>query len=135
MNIGHAARASGVSAKMIRYYEKIGLLEAAERGINGYRSYDAEALRVLGFVKSARQLSFPVAKIKRLLALWQGHRPSAEVKSLAQAHIAELDAAIADLQGMRDSLSGLVHRCHGDANPDCAILDGLVAANHPRRAE
>ena len=135
MNIGQAAEASGVSAKMIRYYEKIGLVKAAARTAGGYRDYGAADLRILGFIRRARRLSFSTRDIKRLLALWQGNRPSAEVKDLALAHIAELDAAIADLRGMRDSLAALAHRCHGDDSTDCAILDGLAVADHPRRAE
>lgn len=129
MNIGHAAAASGISAKMIRHYESIGLIEPAERSASGYRHYSELDVNVLGFIKRARALNFPTKDIKRLLALWQGRRPSAEVKSLALAQIATLDATIADLQRMRDGLRALADHCHGDERPNCAILDDLSHAD------
>ena len=126
MNIGQAAAASGVSAKMIRYYERIGLVKPAKRGASGYRRFEAADLQVLGFVRRARKLNFSTADIKRLLGLWRGRRPSAEVKSLALVHIAELDKTIAELERMRETLARLADQCHGDAHPDCAILDQLA---------
>jgi MerR family copper efflux transcriptional regulator len=129
MNIGRVAAASGISAKMIRHYESIGLIRPAMRGASGYRHYSESDVAVLGFIKRARALNFPTKDIKRLLALWQGHRPSAEVKNLALAHIAELDATIADLQRMRDGLRALTDHCHGDEHPNCAILDDLSLAD------
>lgn len=129
MNIGQAAAASGISAKMIRHYESIGLIEPARRSASGYRHYSQSDLDVLGFIKRARALSFPTKDIKRLLALWQGRKPSAEVKGLALAQIATLDATIADLQRMRDGLRALADHCHGDEHPSCAILDELSHAD------
>lgn len=126
MNIGEAATASGVNAKMIRHYEGIGLIKAAKRSSSGYRHYDNSDLNVLSFIKRARTLGFPIKDIKRLLALWQGHRPSAEVKKIAIAHIAELDTKIHELQQMRDFLVHLADHCHGDARPTCPIIDDLA---------
>ncbi|MFO1357720.1 Cu(I)-responsive transcriptional regulator [Plasticicumulans sp.] len=127
MNIGAAARASGVSERMIRHYEKLGLLAPAARTAAGYRTYTAGDVHVLRFVRRARDLGFPVADIARLLALWQDRsRASAEVKRLAAGHIAELDARIASLSAMRDALARLAGACCGDARPDCPILDELA---------
>jgi len=127
MNIGQAAAASGVNAKMIRHYESIGLIEAAERSASGYRRYDRSDLNVLGFIKRARTLGFAIKDIKKLLALWQGHRPSAEVKKVALAHIAQLDTRIVELQQMRDVIRHLADHCHGDARPTCPILRNLAS--------
>jgi len=137
MNIGEAAAASGVKAKMIRHYEGIGLIKSAARTESGYRTYGPDDLHVLAFIKRARKLGFAIDDIKRLLALWQGRRPSAEVKKVALAHIAELEARIAELNGMRDTLRHLADHCHGDGRPTCPILDDLAgtAECHPRRAE
>jgi MerR family copper efflux transcriptional regulator len=137
MNIGQASAATGVSAMMIRHYESIGLIKRAARSVGGYRTYDTGDLHVLAFVKRARRLGFPIEAIRGLLALWQGHRPSAEVKQVARAHLAELDARIAELSAMRDTLATLVGHCHGDARQVCPILDDLAGAEgaQPRRAE
>jgi Cu(I)-responsive transcriptional regulator len=138
MNIGEAAAASGVNAKMIRHYESIGLIKSAARTASGYRTYSQDDLHILAFIKRARKLGFAIEDIKRLLALWQGRKPSAEVKKVALAHIAELEARIAELHGMRDTLRHLADHCHGDSRPTCPILDDLAgetAACHPRRAE
>ena len=141
MNIGQAAAASGVNAKMIRHYESIGLIKPAARSGSGYRTYGDDDIHVLAFIKRARKLGFSVESIKRLLGLWQGRKPSADVKKVALAHIAELDARIAELHGMRDTLSHLAHHCHGDARPSCPILDDLAGVSapdsksQPRRAE
>ncbi|MEM6992971.1 MAG: Cu(I)-responsive transcriptional regulator [Myxococcota bacterium] len=124
--IGELARRTGVSAKTIRYYEDSGLLEAPQRGRNGYRLYDEQAVHVLRFVKRARDLGFSVADVSDLLALWSDDsRESAAVKQLATRHLAEVDRKIAELQGLRDTLGELVARCHGDDRPDCPILDSL----------
>ncbi len=126
MNIGEAAAASGVNAKMIRHYESIGLIAPAERSESGYRLYGQSDLHVLSFIKRARKLGFSIKDIQRLLALWQDRRPSADVKRLALAHVAELDTRIAELQGMRNTLRHLANKCHGDARPTCPILEDLA---------
>ena len=127
MHIGEAAAASGVTAKMIRHYESIGLIEPADRTESGYRSYGKEDVNVLRFVKRARTLGFSIEDIRALLALWRDRRrPSAEVKRVALARIAELDAKLAELQGMRETLDHLVRHCRGDNRPFCPILDDLA---------
>ena len=129
MNIGKAAAASGVSAKMIRYYESIGLLAAARRTDVGYRAYSDEDVHVLRFIRRARDLGFSLADIGELLALWRDQgRASADVKGIALAHVAALERKIAELQGMADTLRTLAAHCHGDARPDCPILTDLDAA-------
>ncbi|SAL53771.1 MerR family transcriptional regulator [Caballeronia turbans] len=126
MNIGEAARASGVTAKMIRYYESVGLLNPVGRTSSGYRVYGDQEVHALRFVRQARRLGFLVEDIRKLLALWQDRsRASAEVKSIALEHVAELDRRIAELTEMRDTLSHLAAHCHGDTRPDCPILDNL----------
>jgi MerR family transcriptional regulator, copper efflux regulator len=136
MNIGEASAAIGINAKMIRHYESIGLIKKPVRSAGGYRTYDADDLHVLAFIKRARRLGFSIAAIKGLLALWQGRRPSAEVKKVALSHMSELDARIAELNGMRDTLAHLVDHCHGDGRPHCPILEDLAGEGaHPRRAE
>ncbi|MBU6493340.1 MAG: Cu(I)-responsive transcriptional regulator [Burkholderiales bacterium] len=126
MNIGQAAQVSGVNAKMIRYYESIGLVPESRRTESGYRTYSDTDLHLLRFIRQARRLGFGIEQIRQLLALWQDHeRASADVKALAQAHIDELNQRIAELSAMRDTLTHLAAHCHGDARPDCPILDGL----------
>ena len=128
MNIGQAAKATGISAKMIRYYESIGLLPAAWRTDSGYRFYTDEDVHVLRFVRRARDLGFAVADIGELLALWRDQgRASADVKRIALGHVAALERKIAELQGMVDTLRMLAAHCHGDARPDCPILTDLDA--------
>ena len=125
-SIGQAAEQSGVSAKMIRYYESIGLLRPASRSAANYRSYDHVAIGTLRFTARARRLGFSVSEIARLLALWQEPaRSSADVKALALQHVAELEQRIAALQGMREAIADLATRCHGDGRPECPILDEL----------
>ncbi len=129
MNIGQAARRSGVSAKMIRHYESLGLLKEARRTAAGYRIYDEADVHTLRFVRRARALGFSIEDIARLLGLWQNRRrSSADVRRIAQEHIAELDRKIDELQSMRRTLEQLVAHCHGDHRPECPILDDLAGA-------
>ncbi|MFC3607920.1 Cu(I)-responsive transcriptional regulator [Stutzerimonas tarimensis] len=126
MNIGQAAARSGLSAKMIRHYESIGLLQPAGRGANGYRRYEEADLHRLAFIKRARDMGFSLDEVGRLLALWADHgRASAEVKALAAAHVAQLDVRIAELTSLRNALQGLVDSCHGDGRSECPIIDEL----------
>jgi Cu(I)-responsive transcriptional regulator len=128
MNIGEAARESGVSAKMIRYYEETGLIPAAGRTGSGYRTYGPKEVQVLRFVRRARDLGFPMQKVADLLALWRDRgRASADVKHLAQAQVAALEARILEMQEMKAALEHLVHACAGNDRPDCPILDDLGA--------
>ena len=128
MNIGEAAKASGVSAKMIRHYESIGLTPSAARTGSGYRVYSANDVHTLRFIRQARDLGFSLADLDRLLRLWRDRgRASADVKALATAHMAELDRKIAELQAMRRTLEHLAKACHGDDRPDCPILEELAA--------
>ena len=127
LNIGQAAQASGVSAKMIRHYEGLGLFPQAPRTEAGYRQYGAAELHTLRFIRHARDLGFSLEQIRELLGLWQNRkRPSRQVKALAERRIAELDQKLHDLQTMRATLAHLVHCCHGDDRPDCPILDALA---------
>ncbi|BEE11267.1 MULTISPECIES: Cu(I)-responsive transcriptional regulator [Aeromonas] len=126
MNISKVAKATGLTAKTIRYYESIGLISAPVRSDNGYRSYTEGALRELRFVKRARETGFNLEECQELLALYRDeHRTSAQVKKLAQEKIVDLRSRIAGLQAMLSSLEGLVGCCHGDENPECPILDEL----------
>jgi MerR family copper efflux transcriptional regulator len=128
LNIGEAAQASAVSAKMIRHYEAIGLLPAARRTAAGYRVYDEQDIRVLQFIHRGRALGVSVEHVAGLLALWQDKgRASADVRRLAEQHIAELDRKIGELQSMKRTLEALAHSCHGDQRSDCPILDDLAA--------
>ena len=127
MNISEAAKASGLTPRMIRHYESIGLLPSAERSAAGYRRYDQRDLHVLRFIHRARTLGFSIAEISQLLALWQNRqRSSAEVKALVKDHLLELEEKIAGLQAMHDSLAHLANCCRGDSRPDCPILDNLA---------
>ncbi|MBN3725789.1 Cu(I)-responsive transcriptional regulator [Burkholderia sp. Ac-20379] len=127
MNIGEAARASGVSAKMIRYYESVGLIEPVQRTDAGYRTYGESEVHLLKFIRQARRLGFLVDDVRKLLALWQDRsRASAEVKAIALEHVSELDQRIAELTDMRNTLSRLAAHCHGDNRPDCPILEQLA---------
>ncbi|MFT3989518.1 Cu(I)-responsive transcriptional regulator [Aestuariivirga sp.] len=130
MNIGEAAAASGVSPKMIRYYESTGLLPTAGRTQSGYRSYDMKDVHRLRFVRRARDFGFAMPQIETLLALWSDKkRPSKDVKAVALAHVAELDEKIAHLREMRNTLAHLAHCCAGDSRPDCPILEGLEGSH------
>src|SRR5271165_2929648 len=123
MNIGEAARASGVSAKTIRYYETAGLIATANRSAGGYRVYTQPDVIMLRFIKRARDLGFSIERIRRLVDLWQDKsRASADVKRLALDHIAEIRAKIAAMTSMRDTVQELADACDGDERPDCPIL-------------
>jgi MerR family gold-responsive transcriptional activator of gol and ges genes len=127
MNIGDAARNSGVSAKMIRHYEEIGLIPKAPRTYSGYRTYTHSDVHTLRFVRQARSLGFSIKQIEQLLGLWRNQRrPSSKVKALALAHVEELDQRIAELQAMKRTLQALASHCHGDDRPECPILEGLA---------
>ncbi|MGK5024112.1 Cu(I)-responsive transcriptional regulator [Janthinobacterium sp. RB2R34] len=126
MNIGQAASETGVSAKMIRYYESITLLKPSARSDAGYRIYTPQDLHALHFIKRSRNLGFSLEQIRELLSLWQNdQRASADVKTIALAHVADLNQRIAELTDMRDTLSQLAASCHGDDQPDCPILQNL----------
>ena len=126
MNIGQAARHSGLSAKMIRYYESIGLLKPANRSDSGSRLYSDDDLHTLAFIKRSRDLGFSLDEVGKLLALWQDRqRASSDVKALARQHIDALNQKIAELSSLRDTLQDLVESCQGDHRPDCPILKDL----------
>ncbi|MCX8476340.1 MAG: Cu(I)-responsive transcriptional regulator [Sphingomonas sp.] len=128
MNIGQASQASGVSQRMIRHYEKIGLIPRAARRDSGYRDYSEADLHQLRFIANARDLGFPIEEIGKLLDLWRDRgRSSAEVKALATARAEELQRKAQALEAMRRTLLDLAGRCQGDARPDCPILDSLAA--------
>jgi MerR family transcriptional regulator, copper efflux regulator len=128
MNIGEAANASGVSAKMIRHYEENGFIPKAARTASGYRTYREADVHVLRFIRRARDLGFPLKEIKELLGLWGNRRrASGDVKRLVQRHVQALDEKIAELQAMRRTLVDLAEHCHGDHRPDCPILEDLSA--------
>lgn len=126
MNIGRVSLASGVSQRMIRHYEKIGLIGPASRRDSGYRDYGERDLHTLRFIGRARDVGFPIEEIRQLLALWNDRdRSSADVKALALARAAELKRKARELNEMRRALEDLASRCHGDDRPDCPILGGL----------
>lgn len=130
MNIGEAASASRVSAKMIRYYEELALLPAARRTESGYRQYEPNDVHTLRFIRHSRDLGFSLAEIGELLSLWHNRRrPSRSVKALAVAHIKELEQKATQLLAMKLVLERLVHCCQGDDRPECPILDGLAQAD------
>ena len=126
MNIGDAAKASGVSAKMIRYYEQTGLIPAAGRAASGYRTYTTTEVQMLRFVRRARDLGFTVERIAELLALWRDRsRQSADVKQLALSQVEGLRRKIREMEDMVATLEHLAHGCNGDHRPDCPILEDL----------
>ncbi|KQT49688.1 hypothetical protein ASG47_05075 [Devosia sp. Leaf420] len=130
MNIGEAASATGVSAKMIRYYEEIGLIRPPHRTGSNYRVYGADEVHVLRFIRRSRTLGFSIEETGALLALWQDKtRASGEVREIAAGHISALETKIAELQSMVGTLKHLVHCCHGDDRPDCPILDDLAGSS------
>ena len=126
MNIGEASKASGVSAKMIRHYELVGLVPAAARTDSGYRQYGDNDVHTLRFVRQARDLGFSIAEIGELVALWRDRRrPSRQVKALAEAYIQELQQKAQALLAMKATLEHLASCCHGDERPECPILESL----------
>ena len=129
MDIGSAAKASGLSVKMIRHYEAIGLLPKVARTFANYRVYTKNDVHTLRFIRRARNLGFSMDDIRELVGLWLSRtRSSAAVKKIARVHIDALKAKIAELQGMVKTLEHLVHHCHGDHRPECPILDDLATA-------
>lgn len=128
--IGDAAKLTGVSAKMIRHYETLGLITPTDRTQANYRVYQTREIHLLRFIKSARDLGFSMKQIAQLSSLWKDEaRSSADVKKLAMEHIDEMDERIHALQQMRKALSDLANRCQGDDRPDCPILDGLACCH------
>jgi Cu(I)-responsive transcriptional regulator len=135
MNIGQASRASGVTTKMIRYYDEIGLVRPASRTDSNYREYEPRQINELRFIKRARSLGFSMEEITLLLSLWRDRsRPSREVKAIADRHLADLDARIAEMQAMAGTLRHLSHCCAGDDRPDCPILQDLTEGSEPSDA-
>jgi Cu(I)-responsive transcriptional regulator len=131
MNIGEAARKAGVTPKMVRHYESLGLLSKVHRTESGYRVYSEAEVHTLRFIKRSRELGFSMAQIAELLKLWQDRRrPSSSVKKLALAHVEELDRKIEALQAMQETLKHLIHCCQGDDRPDCPILEDLGSLAH-----
>ena len=130
MNIGQAAKGSGVSAKMIRHYEEVGLIPAPNRTDAGYRQYTDSEVHMLQFIRRSRDLGFSILQISELVGLWQDRkRPSRQVKALAEAHIKELEAKAQELLAMKATLEHLAHCCHGDDRPECPILETLGHKN------
>lgn len=135
MNIGQASKASGVSQRMIRHYEKLGLIPAPPRRDSGYRDYSDADVHWLRFVANARDLGFPIAEIADLLSLWHDRdRASADVKAIAIARAEDLGRKAVALERMRTSLLDLAERCHGDGRPDCPIIDGLADGGNAVRS-
>lgn len=133
MNIGQASEASGVSSKMIRYYEQTGLIPKAARRDSGYRDYDDADVHRLRFIRGARDLGFTVEQIGDLLALWSDRdRASADVKALALGHVDALKQKQAEIAAMIATLENLASRCHGDDRPDCPIIEGLAESDGGR---
>ena len=129
LNIGQAAERSGVSARMLRHYESLGLLSGVARTESGYRQYTEADIHSLRFIKRSRDLGFSMDEITELMGLWQNRRrASSSVKRIAEKHLAELEQRIADMQAMQRTLSKLVHCCHSDARPDCPILEDLAGS-------
>ncbi len=128
VNIGSAAALSGISAKMVRHYESLGLLPRVARTDSGYRQYGEADVHTLRFIKRARDLGFAMSEIAELVTLWQNRRrASASVKRIAQKHVDDLAARIEAMQAMQRTLGRLLHHCHGDERPDCPILDDLAS--------
>nr|WP_325262863.1 Cu(I)-responsive transcriptional regulator [uncultured Rhizobium sp.] len=129
MNIGEAAKASGVSAKMIRYYEQIKLISPAHRTESSYRTYSENDIHTLKFIRRARDLGFSVEQMKTLLTLWRDKsRSSADVKTIALEHVADLERKAAAIQAMSKTLKHLASNCHGDDRPECPIIDDIANA-------
>ncbi len=130
MNIGEVAAETGITSKSIRYYESIGLIPEAHRTGGGYRQYSDKDVQTLHFIRRARNLGFTVGEVEELLSLYRDrNRASADVREIAIKHITDLDKKVAELKGMRATLTHLVEKCHGDDRPDCPILDDLARAD------
>lgn len=128
MNIGEAAKISGVNAKLIRHYESIGIIPKASRSDAGYRTYSETDVHILSFVRRARTLGFSMKEIKKLVGLWRNKsRASSEVKAMAVKHVVEMEQKISELQEMVKTLKHLARNCHGDQRPDCPILNDLAS--------
>ena len=125
-NIGQASDASGVSAKMIRHYEKIGVIPPADRTFSNYRIYSQNDVHTLQFVRRGRDLGFSMKQIQELLGLWKHRRSSREVKKVALEHVRELETKIREMEAMKRTLETLAEHCHGDQRPECPILDDLA---------
>lgn len=131
MNIGEAARQSGVSAKMVRHYESLGLLPQVHRSDSGYRQYTEAEVHTLRFIKRARDLGFSMVEIAELVSLWQNRRRASQnVRRIAQKHADDLAQRIAAMQSMQQTLTHLVHCCQGNDRPECPILDDLAGGAH-----
>ncbi|MDX0190361.1 Cu(I)-responsive transcriptional regulator [Sinorhizobium meliloti] len=136
MNIGQASNASGVSSKMIRYYEQIGLIKPALRTASSYRTYGDNDVHTLRFVRRARDLGFSVEQIKELLALWRDRsRASSDVKAVALEHVAELERKIDAIQEMAKTLKHLASHCHGDDRPECPIIEEIANGSAKDRTD
>jgi MerR family transcriptional regulator, copper efflux regulator len=134
-NIGEAAALSGVSAKMLRHYESLGLLPRVARTGAGYRQYGHDEVHTLRFIRRARDLGFGIPEIKLLVGLWQNRRrASANVKRIALEHVTDLERRIAEMQAMKRALEALARSCHGDERAECPILDDLAADVAPAPA-
>lgn len=126
MNVGAAARRTGLPAKTIRYYEEIGLVSPS-RANNGYRDYSDEDVHFLTFLRRARGLGFSIEECRQLMMLYRDRqRASQDVREIAVTHVTAIDAKIAELQSMRATLNTLIHACHGDDRPECPILDDIA---------
>ena len=127
MNIGQAAKASGINSKLIRHYESIGIIPKAARTESGYRIYSDTDINILTFVRRARSLGFSMKEIKKLVSLWRNRsRASADVKAMTQSHIKALEEKIHELETLKNTLQHLARNCHGDNRPDCPILQNLA---------
>ena len=138
MSISRAARESGLSPKMIRHYEEIGLIAPPRRAANGYRYFSHSDVEILGFIRRARALGFSMDETRELVALWRQRAPSAEVKAIAQRHMEHLEARIREMLEMANTLQELADHCQGDEQPDCPIIDqlsGRIAAGAPVAAD
>ena len=132
MNIGEAARETGVSAKMLRYYESIGLIPEADRSLSGYRTYGDREILTLRLIRRARDFGMPMERVKLLVGLWQDKgRLSRDVKNIALTQVVEIESRIAELTAMKNALADLAHSCRGDNRPDCPILKDLACENVP----
>jgi len=128
MNIGQAAKLSGINAKLIRHYESISIIPKASRSESGYRTYSETDVHILSFVKRSRTLGFSMKEIKKLVSLWRNKsRASSEVKAMATKHVEEMEQKIVELQEMVKTLKHLARNCHGDGRPDCPILNNLAS--------